>query len=117
MKSISFLLGIILSILINNNTAFAQTSTSQKAVVAVKNLACDGDMPTIKKQLLNQDGIEEVTFTKRNNGLSTFTIMFNGEVLTLDQIHKAIEATPGCDDKSTTPYRVKKNKHNKTKQS
>ncbi len=93
-------------------SVFAQSKASEpkKALVQVVNLTCDGDMPTIKKQLINQDGIESVEFTKRASGSSQFTILFNTDVITLDQIHKTIEKTPGCDDKSTTPYRVKKDK-------
>ena len=79
------------------------------------NLTCDGDMPTIKKQLLNQDGVESVTFTKRVSNASDFTIAYNEEVISLEQLRKTIETTPGCDDKSTTPYRVKKDKAAKTK--
>lgn len=93
-------------------SVFAQSKAPepQKALVQVINLTCDGDMPTIKKELINQDGIESVAFTKRTSGSSRFTILFNPEVISLDRIHKTIEKTPGCDDKSTTPYRVKKDK-------
>lgn len=97
--------------------AVAQADSAKKTVLNVTNLTCNGDMPTIRKALLNQDGIESVTFTPRVAGASTFTIMYLGQVISPEQIRKAIESTPGCDDKSTTPYRVKKDKTGKTKQS
>ena len=112
MKSVFSFLLISIGFFFISSTAAAQSTsdTAKKTVITVVNLTCDGDMPTIKKRLLNQDGIETVDFTKRSAGTSDFTILFNGGVITLEQIRKAIESTPGCDDKSTTPYRVKKPK-------
>lgn len=116
MKKVVYFLAIIFWFILTTNQASAQ-SQPDKQVITVSNLTCDGDMPTIKKQLLSQDGIESVTFTKRTNGNSAFTIVYSREIITLDQIHKTIETTPGCDDKSTTPYRVKKDKIAKAKKS
>lgn len=78
--------------------------------VKVFKLSCDGDMPTIKKQLLNQDGVMDVNFTTRTNGGSTFTVQYIAGVTDRKGIIRSIESTPGCDDKSSTPYRVKKEK-------
>lgn len=114
MKSVFSFLLLSISFFFISQSATAQSDTAKKAVVTVVNLTCDGDMPTIKKRLLNQDGIETVDFTKRSAGASEFTILFNGGVITIEQIRKAIESTPGCDDKSTTPYRVKKPKEGKS---
>lgn len=110
MKSIICLLAVITSLILHAQQVSAQSTsdTTQKATVTVMNLTCDGDMPTIKKRLLNQDGIESVAFSPRNAGASHFTISFLGTVISLEQIRKTIESTPGCDDKNTTPYRVKK---------
>lgn len=110
MKSVFSTLLISIGFFFISQSVSAQSDTAKKTVITVVNLTCDGDMPTIKKRLLNQDGIETVDFTKRSAGTSDFTILFNGGVITLEQIRKAIESTPGCDDKSTTPYRVKRPK-------
>ena len=112
MKSILSVLAVSFSLLFVSQNLHAQSAsdTAKKALITVVNLTCDGDMPTIKKQLLNQDGIESVEFTKRNGSSSDFTILFIGGVISLEKIRKAIESTPGCDDKSITPYRVKKAK-------
>ncbi|WP_109698155.1 heavy-metal-associated domain-containing protein [Chitinophaga deserti] len=112
MKSVFSFLTVAICLFFAVPAASAQTKANepQKALVQVINLTCDGDMPTIKKQLINQDGIESVEFTKRASGSSAFTILYNADVISLDLIHKTIEKTPGCDDKSTTPYRVKKEK-------
>ncbi|MET6996769.1 heavy-metal-associated domain-containing protein [Chitinophaga defluvii] len=93
------------------------TDGVKKVVIKVGNLHCNNDMPTIKKQLLNQDGVEEVAFTAIAGASSIFTITYHGAATSQEQIEKAIEATPGCDDKSTTPYKVKKEASGKKKKS
>ena len=112
MKKIIFLAISIFAILGLTSGASAQSATDslKKATIVVHNLTCNGDMPTIKKQLLNQDGIDEVVFTNRANGQSTFTISFHSSVIDRKKIEHVIEKTPGCDDKTTTPYKVKKEK-------
>lgn len=114
MKSLFSFLFVIASLCISNSLSAQSDTAAAKTVVSVVNLTCDGDMPTIKKQLLNQDGVESVAFTKRAGGASDFTILYNGQVISIEQIRKTIEDTPGCDDKSSRPYRVKKEKPAKT---
>jgi copper chaperone CopZ len=103
------LLVAILATFLSSSRAFAQTPDSVKtATIKVGNLHCNGDMPTIKKRLLNQDGIDDVAFTDREGEVSTFTVKYHTSVTDEPAIHKAIETTPGCDDKSETPYRVQR---------
>ncbi len=94
-------------------TASAQTAGTdsvKKLEVKVVNLHCGNDMPTIKKRLLNQDGIDEVKFTDISGESSMFTITYHSSVTSQAQIEKSIESTPGCDNKNETPYRVKRKK-------
>lgn len=96
-------------------SAQAKSATSKKTVFTVENLGCDSEMPVIRKRLLNSDGIESVTFTKRLAGTSDVTVHYMESVIKLEEIFKVIESTPGCDDKSTTPYRIKQKKVTKSK--
>lgn len=106
------------SLLGASQTAAAQAADSVMTVVLkVTNLHCNGDMPTIKKRLLNQDGIDEVHFTDRAGETSEFTVSYHTSVTSQAAIEKAIETTPGCDDQTETPYRVKKEKPAKKKRS
>lgn len=95
-------------------TAAAQAQSNVDSVltteIKVVNLHCNNDMPTIKKRLLNQDGVDEVKFTDRNGDASVFTIVYHTAATSRPQIEKAIETTPGCDDKTETPYRVSRKK-------
>lgn len=92
-------------------TSLAHTSgtdTVKTVTIKVTNLHCNNDMPTIKKRLLNQEGIDEVSFTGIQGETSTFTISYHTSVTGQDQIEKVVETTPGCDDKNDTPYKVKR---------
>jgi copper chaperone CopZ len=91
----------------------AQADSLKTAVIRVRNLHCNNDMPTIKKQLQREDGIDEVSYTNISSGMSTFTITYHSSVIDRSQIEKAIESTPGCDDKFKTPYKVKREKASK----
>lgn len=95
--------------------AQAVADTAKKITLKVTNLHCGNDMPTIKKRLLNQDGIDEVAFTDILGETSVFTITYHTSVTTQQKIEQLVESTPGCDDKNETPYRVKRSAK-KTKQ-
>jgi len=89
--------------------------TLKTTTITVANLHCNNDMPTIKKQLHNQEGIEDVSFTEIRGGQPIFTISYHSTATTQEQVEQAIEATPGCDDQDSRPYRVKKAKTAKKK--
>jgi copper chaperone CopZ len=93
-------------------TAAAQIATDSviKIEIKVVNLHCGNDMPTIKKRLLNQEGVDEVKFTDLASESSLFTITYHTSVTSRQQIEQAIESTPGCDNKNETPYKVKRKK-------
>jgi copper chaperone CopZ len=102
---------ICAAILFSNNTsARISTDTVKKITLKVTNLHCNNDMPTIKKRLLNQDGIDEVLFTDIAGESSVFTITYHSSATSEEQIEKTVESTPGCDNKNEMPYRVKKGK-------
>lgn len=87
----------------------AQSADTLKVVtIEVGNLHCDGDMPTIKKQLLNADGIDEVTFTDRKKQASAFTITYHTAATDPQRLKAVVENTAGCDEPDEKPYRVQR---------
>lgn len=111
MKTIlTTLLIIIFSITATDKSFAQQDSEIKKTNIRVRNLHCDDDMPTIKTQLLKQDGVMEVSYTVRKSGMAIFSIKYHEAGVDKVAIEKFIEDTPGCDDKSTKPYRVIKEK-------
>ena len=108
------LTGIVCLVALCGTTGiYAQADTAKTLTLKVTNLHCNNDMPTIKKRLLNSEGIDEVSFTGISDETSTFTIVFHTSATSREQIEKTIETTPGCDDKGETPYRVKKERAGK----
>lgn len=97
----------------STGSATAQTAiadTIHTIEIKVANLHCNNDMPTIKKRLLDQEGIDEVRFTSIKGECSVFTVIYHSSATTQQKIERAIEATPGCDDNTGTPYKVKHKK-------
>ncbi len=117
MKSIlTSIVALFATFLFSSSAASAQVADSVKtATIKVGNLHCNGDMPTIKKRLLNQDGIDDVAFTERDDETSMFTVTYHTSVTNQAAIQKSIESTPGCDDQSETPYRVMEDRPRKKK--
>ena len=109
---------VLCALLTSFSPAKAQTAVAdpqiKTVVIPVVNLHCNGDMPTIKARLLNQEGIMDVEFTDRKRDLSTFTVQYHSAATTAEAVEKAIESTPGCDAPEETPYRVKKSKKNRS---
>jgi copper chaperone CopZ len=95
---------IVLSI----NSSFAQSNidTLKSTTLTVTGLTCNGDMSTIKKKLINQDGIDEVNYTELKKGKVTFTVKYHSSITTEKQIREWIESVPGCDDPNVYPYKA-----------
>ncbi|MCY4781661.1 hypothetical protein ORI89_18555 [Sphingobacterium sp. UT-1RO-CII-1] len=117
MKTIltTLLIAFISVISFNNSFAQEQAAEIKKTNIRVRNLHCNNDMPTIKAQLLKQDGVMDVTFTERKTEMSVFTIKYHEGAVDKNAIEKFIEDTPGCDDKSSRPYKVVKGKDKENK--
>lgn len=106
----TILVAVVTLFIAQPSSAQTTTDSVKKIEIKVVNLHCGNDMPTIKKRLLNKDGIDEVVFTDISGESSMFTITYHTSVTTQAQIEKAIESTPGCDNKDETPYKVKRKK-------
>lgn len=109
MKKTAFIISLMLSITFAA-TAQSAVDSLKKVEIKVINLHCNNDMPTIKKRLLNQEGIDEVLFTDIVGDYSLFTVSYHTSVTSQTLIEKTIESTPGCDNKDETPYKVKRKK-------
>lgn len=90
-------------------TAFGQTTpdTVKTATIKVSGISCNGDMPLIKKKLINQEGIDEVSFSEAKGGAVTFTVKYHSSITTEKKIREWIEAAPSCDNPNLYPYKTK----------
>lgn len=89
--------------------AFSQSGADAylTAQFKVSGITCSGDMPVIKKKLINQEGIDEVAFTEAKNGVVTFTIKYHSAVISEKRIREVIESAPSCDRPDEYPYKAK----------
>ena len=90
-------------------TSFGQTAsdTLKTATIKVSGISCNGDMPLIKKKLINQEGIDEVNFSAAKGGAVTFTVKYHSSITTEKKIREWIEAAPSCDNPNLYPYKAK----------
>lgn len=78
----------------------------QQVNLRVTNLHCGHDISAIKGELLKKEGVLEVTNSEFRSGSSVFTVKFHKDITDRSKLTKTIESTPGCEDKTQTPYRV-----------
>lgn len=109
MKRLVYFLLINLAIIAGGNSVYAQSQsdTLKTVLVKVSGISCNGDMPLIKKKLINQEGIEDVSYSEASNGKITFTILYHSIATTEEKIKQFIESAPSCDDPNTFPYKTK----------
>lgn len=102
------IISVMIAFICYSFSAKAQTvDTVKTATIKVKGISCNGDMPLIKKKLLNEEGIDEITFTEAKSGAVTFTIKYHTAFISEKQLQTAIEKAPSCDDPNDFPYKVK----------
>lgn len=108
MKSIISIIILFIAIAITN-TVIAQTGadTLKTATIKVSGITCNGDMPVIRKKLLNQEGIDEAAFSAAKSGAVTFTVKYHSAIITEKKIREVIEGAPSCDNPNLYPYKVK----------
>ncbi len=120
MDKIFYALQICLAILSTCNLGNAQSINDSVLTVRVKvgGIGCGGDMAIIKKKLINQEGIDEVTFTDKKGDASTFTVTYHSSIVTEKKIREVIESAPCCDNPNEFPYKAKtvERKSNKKRQ-
>lgn len=114
-KSIIFLLIGFLAI---SNTSYAQSAASNAKTeqvaeetktisIKVKGVGCANDIKSIAANVENLDNVAKCE-AKRPGRVTTFTVVYNPALVKMEDIHAAIEGTPGCQDPKDRPYKVKK---------
>lgn len=90
------------------NTVKAQANDTLKiATIKIKGISCSMDLPIIKKKLVNEDGIDDITYSEVKSDAVIFTVKYHTSIITEKQIRTAIENAPACDNPNEKPYKVK----------
>lgn len=92
-----------------SGSVFGQSTNDTLKITTIKvsGISCNGDMPLIKKKLINQEGVDEVNYTEAKSGSVTFTIKYHTSIITEKKIREIIEASPSCDNPNVFPYKTK----------
>lgn len=108
---------IIIMAMISDKSIFARpvADTPKVTISKVSGISRNSDLPLIKKKLVNEEGIDEVTYAEAKSGPDTFTVACHSPFITAQKIRERIEAAPGCDNPNVFPYKIsplttKKNK-------
>ncbi len=107
MNKIFYTLLICCAMIASNTKAQTVKDSVLTIQVKVGGIGCGGDMSIIKKKLINQEGIDEVTFTDKKGDASTFTVTYHSSIVTENKIRELIESAPCCDNPNEFPYKAK----------
>ncbi|MEM6321878.1 MAG: hypothetical protein AAF960_29730 [Bacteroidota bacterium] len=99
-----------------HNSSFAQTADTQPTntttesiktiMVKVKGVGCARDLQAISNNVVKLNGVSICESVKKG-ATTTFSVTYAPSVVNQKAIHDAVEATPGCDNQSARPYKVK----------
>ncbi|AEE49644.1 heavy-metal-associated domain-containing protein [Haliscomenobacter hydrossis] len=90
----------------------AQTANAPKdevkvATIKISGLCCNGDLATLKKKLVNQEGVDEVTADNAKKEATNIKVKYHTGVISEEKIRSLIEKSAGCENPNETPYKVK----------
>lgn len=114
-KIVLLIILISVSILHNPLISCAQENKLHKNYVAKKDLAltfkvkgvtCASDFKSIESNVQKIKGINHFEVVKQG-AISTLLIIFDPDFTNEEEITAGVENTPGCEDPSDRPYKVK----------
>ncbi|WP_353484339.1 hypothetical protein [Haliscomenobacter sp.] len=88
-------------------TANAPQDVVKVVTVKVSGVCCNGDLATIKKKLVNQEGIDEVTADNAKKEATNIKVKYHTGIVSEAKIRSLIEKTEGCEKPGDLPYKVK----------
>ena len=86
--------------------ANTQASTVKSLTVKVTGVGCNTDVGMISTQVAKLEGVNSCEAAKRG-AVTRFVVQYDPAVVCEEDIHQAVEATPGCKNPNDRPYRVK----------
>ena len=89
------------------NKTVVQTQKLQTIKLKVGGITCSGDCKDIQKVVSKMNGVNACMQMGKPSATSVFEVSFDPVVVSEKQIRSKVEDTPGCDDPSEKPYKVK----------
>ena len=88
-------------------TTAAQSQKLQTIKLKVSGITCAGDCKDIQKVVANLNGVASCKQVGKPTATSVFEVTFNPAVVTEKEIRSKVEDTPGCENPTDRPYKVK----------
>ncbi len=107
MKTIISIIILFIALGVTNTVQAQANDTLKTATIKIKGIACTIDLPIIKKKLVNEEGIDDVTYSEVKSEAVIFTVKYHSALITEKQIRAAIENAPSCENPNEKPYKVK----------
>lgn len=107
MKTIISIIALLIALGTSNFAKAQANDTLKIATIKIKGISCTMDLPIIKKKLVNEDGIEDITYSEVKSEAVVFTVKYHTAIITEKQIKTVIENAPSCDNPEEKPYKVK----------
>lgn len=118
MKSKSlYVLTIALAFTIAASTSACAQTTNEQPTTATQKLqtiklkvggiTCSGDCKDIQKVVSKMNGVAGCKQVGKPSTTSVFEVSFNPAIVSEKEIRSKVEDTPGCDNPSEKPYKVK----------
>lgn len=77
------------------------------AELRISGVTCEGDLPIIRKQLVNAEGVDEVAFSPIEKQETVVRITYHPAFLGEKELQRLVERAPSCDTPGEFPYRAK----------
>jgi copper chaperone CopZ len=77
------------------------------ADVRISGITCAGDLPIIRKQLVNAEGVDAVAFSPIEKQESVARITYHPALIGEKDLLRLVERAPSCDAPDEFPYRAK----------
>ena len=88
-------------------TAAAQSQKFQTIKLKVSGITCSGDCKDIQKVVAKLNGVTSCKQIGKPTATSVFEVTFDPAMVTEKEIRSKVEDTPGCENPTDRPYKVK----------
>ena len=81
MKTIISIIALFITLGTTNFAKAQANDTLKTATIKIKGISCTMDLPIIKKKLVNEDGVEDVTYSEVKSEAVFFTVKYHSRII------------------------------------
>lgn len=85
----------------------AESQSSRTIKLKVGGINCSADCKDIQNEVKKVNGVTACTMKGKPGAVTSFEVTFDPSIVSETDIRKVVEATPGCSNPDSRPYKVK----------